>query len=84
MLPPLGEGVLGDLAPAGRVGEPRLDPVQGLRDRLVRLLESLEAAVDLIEMPEHLLSQLGEAEVCLVKPAVHPSALDIAQGNGSS
>jgi hypothetical protein len=27
--------------------------------------------VDLIEVPEHLLSQLGDAEIYLVKPAVH-------------
>jgi hypothetical protein len=27
--------------------------------------------VDRIEVPEHVLSQLGDAEVCLVEPTVH-------------
>ena len=33
------EGALEDLAPAALVSEPRLDPAQGLRDRVVLLLE---------------------------------------------
>jgi len=66
----LREGTLEDLAPATLVGEPRLDPAQGLRDRVVLLLESLEAEVDRIEVPEQVLSQLGELEVYLVEPAV--------------
>jgi hypothetical protein len=33
------EGALEDLAPAALVGEPHLDPAQGLRDRVVLLLE---------------------------------------------
>jgi len=37
---------------------------------VVLLLESLEAVIDRIEVPEHLLAQLGEAEVRLVEPAV--------------
>jgi hypothetical protein len=65
------EVALEDLAPAALVGKSHLDPAQGLCDCLVLLLESLESAVDLIEVPEHLLSQLGEAEVYLVEPAVH-------------
>jgi len=65
------EGALEDLAPAALVGEPRFDPAQGLRDCVVLLLESLEAVVDRIEMPEYILSQLGDAEVYLVEPAVH-------------
>jgi hypothetical protein len=64
------EGALEDLAPAALVGKARLDPAQGLRDCVVLLLESLESAVDLIEVPEYLLSQLGEAEVYLIEPAV--------------
>jgi len=66
----LGEVALEDLAPAALVGESRLDPTQGLRDRVVLLLESVESVVDLIEVPEHFLSQLGEPEVHLVEPAV--------------
>jgi hypothetical protein len=65
------EGALEDLTPAALVGEARLDPAQGLRDRVVLLLESLEAVVDRIEMPEYILSQLGDAEVYLVEPAAH-------------
>jgi hypothetical protein len=57
------EGALEDLTPAALVGESRLDPAQGLRDRVVLLLESLEAVVDRIEVPEDVLSQLGDAEV---------------------
>ena len=34
------------------------------------LLESLQSAVDLIEVPEHVLAQLGEVEVYLIEPAV--------------
>jgi Type II CAAX prenyl endopeptidase Rce1-like len=70
MLLQLCEVALEDLAPAALVGKSRLDPAQGLRARVVLLLESLESAVDLIEVPEYLLSQLGEAEVYLVEPAV--------------
>ncbi|HEV2054278.1 MAG TPA: hypothetical protein VGV06_03785 [Methylomirabilota bacterium] len=64
------EGVLEDLAPAALVGEPRLDPAQGLRDRVVLLLESLKSVIDRIEVSEHLLSQLGEPEVHPTEPAV--------------
>ena len=65
------EGALEDLTPAALVGESRLDPAQGLRDRVVLLLESLESVIDRIEVPEHVLSQLGDAEVYLVEPVVH-------------
>src|SRR3990167_9049478 len=58
------------LPPPALVGEPRLDPAQGLRDRVVLLLESLESPVDLIEVPEHVVSQLGELAVHLGEPAV--------------
>ena len=64
------EGALEDLTSPALVGEPRLDPAQGLGARVVLLLESLEAVIDRIEVPEHLLTQLGEAEVRLVEPAV--------------
>jgi len=64
------EGTLEDLAPAALIGEPRLDPARGLRDRVVLLLESLESVIDRIEVPEHLLSQLGEPEVHRAEPAV--------------
>jgi len=37
---------------------------------VVLLFESLEAVIDRIEVPEHVLSQLGEPEVSLVEPAV--------------
>ncbi len=65
------EGALEDLAPAALVSKPRLDSAQGLRDRVVLLLESLEAVVDRIEVPEQFLSQLGDAEVYPVESAVH-------------
>ena len=66
----LREGALEDFAPAALVGEPRLDPAQGLRDRVVLLLESLESVINRIKVPEHVLSQLGEPEVPPVEPAV--------------
>jgi len=62
------EGALEDLLPAALVGEPRLDPAQGLRDRWVLLLESLEAVIDRIEVRAHLLSQLAEPEIHLAEP----------------
>lgn len=46
----LGEVALEDLAPAALVGEPRLDPAQALRDRVVLLLEPLESPMDFIEV----------------------------------
>src|ERR1044071_9579197 len=49
-----------DVAPAVLVGEARLDPAQGLRDRVVLLLEPLESPIDVIEVAEHLLTQLGD------------------------
>jgi hypothetical protein len=67
----LGESAREDLAPAPLSGEPCFDPAQGLRDRVVLPIRALEAVIDRIEMPEHLLSKLGEAEVYLVEPAVH-------------
>lgn len=51
---------LEDLAPPPLVSEASLDPAQSVRDRLVLLLEALESPVDLIEVPEHVASQLGE------------------------
>jgi hypothetical protein len=68
------EVALENLAAARLVGEPRLDPPKRLEDRLVFLLEPLEPTVDLVEAPEHLLSQLGdhlgEPELHRVEPAV--------------
>src|SRR5438093_4404066 len=66
----LREVALEDLAPAALVGEAHLDPAQGLDDRLVFLLEPLEAPVDLVEVPEHIVSELGEPAVDVVEPAV--------------
>ena len=56
----LGEVALENLATARLVGESCLDPPQGLKDRLVLILEPLEPLVNRIEVSEHLLSQLGE------------------------
>ena len=64
------EVALEDLAPAELVCEACLDPAQRLRDRLVLLLESVESPVDLVEVPEHLVAQLGELVVHLVEPMV--------------
>ena len=77
MLLQLCEGALEDFTAATLVGEPRLDPAQGLRDRVLLLLESLEEVVDRIEVPEHLLSQLGDAGVYLGELAADLCELSI-------
>jgi hypothetical protein len=64
------EVALKDLASAALSGESCLDPAKGLRDCVVLLLESLQSAVDLIEVSEHVVAQLGEVEVYLIEPAV--------------
>lgn len=71
MLLQLCQGALKDLAPAVLVGRARLDPSQSLRDRVVLLLEPLEAVVDRIEVPEHLLPKLDDLVVHCVEPAIH-------------
>ena len=70
-----------DLAPAAFVGEPRLDPTQRLRDRLLFLLEPLESTVDLVEVPEDLLPEFGEPAVRLVKSTVgrRESTVDLTE-----
>ena len=73
------EVALEDLAPATPVGESRLDPAQGLRDRVVLLLKAFESPVDLIEVPEHVVSQLGDLAVHLVEPAVDPGELPLQE-----
>ena len=70
MLLQLCEVALEDLASAALSDKSCLDPPKGLRDCVVLLLESLQSAVDLIEVPEHVLAQLGEAEVYLIEPVV--------------
>jgi hypothetical protein len=68
----LGEIALENLASASLVGEARFDSPQGLKDRLVLLLEPLEAQIDRVEVPEHLLSKVGdhpgESTIHLVDP----------------
>jgi len=71
MLLQLCQGALKHFAPAVLVGQPCLDPSQGLRDRVILLLEPLEAVVDRIEVPERLLPKLDELVVHCVEPAVH-------------
>jgi hypothetical protein len=71
MLLELCQGALKHFAPAVLVGQPCLDPSQGLRDRVILLLEPLEAVVDRIEVPERLLPKLDELVVHCVEPAVH-------------
>ena len=66
----LGEVALEDLAPAALVGDSRLDPAQGMRDGVMLLLESVESPVDLVEVPEHVASKLGELAAHLVEPTV--------------
>jgi hypothetical protein len=56
----LGEVTIENLSAAALAGQPRLDPSQSLGDRLLLLLEPLESAVDLVEVPEHVLTQLGD------------------------
>src|SRR5437667_9377099 len=53
------EVALEDLASAALSGKSGLDPAKGLRDCVELLPESLQSAVDLIEVPEHVLSPAG-------------------------
>ena len=76
-----GEVALEDLAPAELVREACLDPAQRLRDRLVLLLESVESPVDLVEVPEHLVAQLGQH---LGEPTVHISEPAVDRGELAS
>jgi ABC-type Fe3+/spermidine/putrescine transport system ATPase subunit len=70
----LDEIALQDLAPPALVGKGGFYPAQGLRDRLILLLQALESAVDLVEVAEHLLPKLGdlsgELSVQCLEPAV--------------
>ena len=66
-----GEVTLEDLAPAVLVCESDLDPAQRLRDRVILLLESFESPVDLIEVPEHVPSQVAELAAHLTELAAH-------------
>ena len=81
MLLQLREIALDNLPPADLVSQSGLDPSQGLGDRLVLLLEPLESPVDLIEVPELIVSQLGELAVHLGEPIVHPGepAVDLGE-----
>lgn len=69
-VPQLGEVALENLAPARLVDESCLDPPQGLDDSLVLLLEPLEPLVVLVEVPEHLVSELGEPAVDFLESAI--------------
>src|SRR5438128_9180354 len=62
---------LEDLAPADLIGEPSLDAPEGLRDRVILLLEPIESPVDLVEVSEHLLSQTGDPLFHRIESTVH-------------
>ena len=66
----LGEVAFQDLATAVLVGETGFDPAKRLRDRVVLLLEPLEAQADFVEMAEHLSAELGELIVHPVESAI--------------
>jgi hypothetical protein len=66
----LGEITLENLPPTSLAGGSRLDPAQRLRDRLVLLLEPLKAAIDLVEVPEHLVAQPGDLMLQRIEAAV--------------
>jgi hypothetical protein len=66
----LGEITLENLPPTSLAGGSRLDPAQRLRDRLVLLLEPLEAAINLVEVPEHVLTQPGDLMFQCIKATV--------------
>jgi len=66
----LDEVALEDLAPPTLVDEASLDPAQSVSDRLVFVLEALESPVDLVEVPEHVASQLGELAADVGEPTV--------------
>ena len=66
----LGQITREDLAAPALVGEARLDPAQPLDDRLILLLEPLKPPLDLVEVAEHLASQLGNLPVDLVESPV--------------
>ena len=74
----LGEIALEHLAPARLIGEAGFNSAQRLKDRLVLLLEPLEAPVDFIEMLEHLLTKVGEH---LCETSIHrvESAVDLRE-----
>ena len=61
--------------------EARLDAAQRLRDREVFLIEPLEATVDLVEVSEHLVAQLGDPGVHRVDPPTELAKLmgDLAE-----
>src|ERR1044071_1034102 len=70
-----------DVAPAALVGEARLDPAQGLRDRVVLLLEPLESPIDVIEVAEHLLTNLGDLALDRVETTVDRGELAAQEFN---
>src|SRR5262249_33329766 len=59
------------LAARPLVDQTALDPAKCLRDRLVFLLEALQAAVDLVEVSEDFGAELVEPPIQRVEPLVH-------------
>lgn len=59
-----------NLPPTGLVAEARLDPAQCLGDRVIFLFEAFEPSIILVEVAEHLASQLANLAVDLVEAAV--------------
>jgi hypothetical protein len=60
--------LLDDLSPLVLVRQARLDTPQRLRDREVFLVEPFEATVDLVEVSEHLVAELGDPGAHRVDP----------------
>ena len=59
----LGDTVFDDLTAALLVGLQALDPAQRLGDRVVFLLEAVEPAVNLVEVPEHFAEALVDVRL---------------------
>jgi len=66
----LAEVAFENLAPAALAREPSLDPSQSLRDRVILVLQALESPIYLVEVPEHLLTQLGDLAVQPIEATV--------------
>ena len=60
LTPELVHAALQNLPPCHLVRHQGLDPSQPLSDRLILLLEPLEAPADLVEVPEHHTAQVAE------------------------
>ena len=66
----IGDALLDDLTAALLVSEKTFDAAQRLRDRVVFLLEPIEAAIDLIEMAENVGSEITQLGLEPIEAAV--------------